>query len=225
MKAMILAAGRGERMRPLTDVTPKALLKVGRLSLIEHHVSALVEAGITNIVINYAHLGEQIEAVLGDGSQYGAKITYSPEGDTALETGGGIYKALPLLGTDPFIVVNADIWTDYPFKQLPRKPARLVHLVLVDNPSFKRQGDFAMEDASVVNEGQTYLTYSGIGVYSPELFKECTPGTFPLAPLLRKAADAGQVTGQHYKGVWYDIGTPERLHQVKWIVNKRKSSD
>jgi len=211
MKAMILAAGRGERMRPLTDFTPKALLKAGRHSLIEYHINALVRAGITDIVINHAHLGEQIEAALGDGEKYKARISYSPEGEKGLETGGGIYKALPLLGADPFIVVNADIWTDYPFKQLPQSLFGLVHLVLVNNPSFNQKGDFALQDSHVVNEGKPSLTYSGIGVYSPALFKECTPGPFPLAPLLRKAADAGQVHGEHYHGIWYDIGTPERL--------------
>jgi len=219
MKAMILAAGRGERMRPLTDVTPKALLKVGRHSLISYHVTGLVRAGITDIVINHAHLGKQIEEALGDGSQYGANITYSPEGEKGLETGGGIYHALPLLGTEPFIVVNADIWTDYPFGQLPYRPAGLVHMVLVDNPSFNQKGDFVLQGDRVANEGQTFLTYSGIGVYTPELFNDCTPGTFPLAPLLRKAADAGQVSGEHYQGVWHDIGTPERLRMIEQAVN------
>ena len=216
---MILAAGRGERMRPLTDSIPKALLNVNGQSLIEYHLIALVKGGITDIVINHAHLGSQIEAALGDGSRYGAQITYSPEGETGLETGGGIYHALPLLGTEPFIVVNADIWTDYPFKQLPYRPAGLVHLVLVDNPSFNKKGDFGLQGDRVVNEGHSLFTYSGIGVYTPELFNDCTPGTFPLAPLLRKAADAGQVTGEHYQGVWYDIGTPERLRMIEQAVN------
>ena len=219
MKAMILAAGRGERMRPLTDKIPKALLIVGRHSLIEYHVIALVRAGITNIVINHAHLGMQIEEALGDGSKYGAKITYSPEGEKGLETGGGIYNALPHLGTEPFIVVNADIWTDYPFDRLPYRPAGLVHLVLVDNPSFKKQGDFALQDDRVMNKGDSLLTYSGIGVYTPQLFHDCSPGTFPLAPLLRKLADAGQVTGEHYKGIWHDIGTPERLRMIEQAIN------
>jgi len=225
MKAMILAAGRGERMRPLTDHIPKALLKAGRHSLIEYHVTALVRAGITDIVINHAHLGKQIEAALGDGFKYGANIIYSPEGETGLETGGGIYKALPLLGADPFIVVNADIWTNYPFAQLPHRPAGLVHLVLVDNPSFNKKGDFALDDGRVVNEGQSSLTYSGIGVYVPELFSECKPGKFSSVPLLRKAADAGQVSGEHYHGTWYDIGTPERLRMIERVLNEHKSID
>ena len=225
MKAMILAAGRGERMRPLTDTIPKSLLKVNNQSLIVYHVKALVKSGIKDIVINHAHLGKQIEEALGDGSKYGAQITYSPEGEKGLETGGGIYKALPLLGNDPFIVVNADVYSDYPFRNLPQRPAGLVHLVLVDNPSFKGQGDFALQDEHVVNEGYELLTYSGIGVYTPEFFRGCTPGTFPLAPMLRKAADAGQVTGEYYKGMWHDIGTPDRLHLVEWEMSKRKASE
>ena len=215
MKAMILAAGRGVRMRPLTDRIPKALLKVGRRCLIEYHIAALVQAGITDIVINHAHLGNQIEAVLGDGSRYDARIVYSPEGETALETGGGIYRALPLLGAKPFIVVNADIWTDYPFRQLPEKPSGLAHLVLVDNPAFNQTGDFVLNGGHIVEEGQPRLTYSGIGVFTPALFKGCKPGVFPLAPLLRKAITAGQVSGEHYQGVWYDIGTPERLEMIE----------
>lgn len=225
MKAMILAAGRGERMRPLTDTTPKALLKVGKHSLIEYHVIALVEAGVTDVVINHAYLGSQIEKALGDGSRYGATISYSPEGEVALETGGGIYKALPLLGAKPFIVVNADIWTDYPFKQLPQKPSGLVHLVLVDNPPFKKKGDFVLNGDRVINEGKSFLTYSGIGVYSPALFEECTPGKFPLAPLLKKAADDGQVSGEHYHGEWYDIGTPERLRMIEQTVSHHTSAE
>lgn len=219
MKAMILAAGRGERMRPLTDSTPKALLKVGKHCLIEYHLTALVRAGITDIIVNHAHLGSQIETALGDGSNYGAKITYSPEGEKGLETGGGIYNALSLLGTEPFIVVNADIWTDYSFERLPYRPAGLAHLVLVDNPSFKKQGDFALQGDRIMNEGESLLTYSGIGVYTHELFHDCSPGTFPLAPLLRKAADAGRVSGEHYKGIWHDIGTPERLRMIEQAVN------
>src|SRR3972149_1116279 len=215
MKAMILAAGRGVRMRPLTDRIPKALLKVGRRSLIEYHIAALVQAGIMDIVINHAHLGNQIEAVLGDGSRYDARIVYSPEGETALETGGGIYRALPLLGAKPFIVVNADIWTDYPFRQLPEKPAGLAHLGLVDNPAFNQTGDFVLTGGHIVEEGQPRLTYSGIGVFTPALFKGCKPGVFPLAPLWRKAITAGQASGEHYQAVGYDMGTPERLEMIE----------
>ncbi len=211
---MILAAGRGERMRPLTDHTPKPLLKAGGRCLIEHHLTALARAGFTDIVVNHAHLGAQIEQTLGDGSGYGMRITYSPEGDKALETGGGIFRALPLLGDGPFIVVNGDVWTDYPFAQLPREPQGFAHLVLVDNPSHHPQGDFALVGSRVTSSGAARLTFSGIGVYRPELFADCEPGIFPLAPLLRRAMEAGQVTGEHYRGRWLDIGTPQRLEEL-----------
>jgi MurNAc alpha-1-phosphate uridylyltransferase len=214
MKAMILAAGRGERMRPLTDHTPKPLLEAGGQRLIEYHLRALVGAGLTDIVINHAHLGAQIEAFLGDGRRYGARIAYSPEG-SALETGGGILRALPLLGREPFIVVNGDVWTDYPFARLCRAPAGLVHLVLVSNPEHHRGGDFFLAaDGRVHAEGSPRLTYSGIGIYRPELLAGCAPGKFPIAPLLRAAMARGEVTGEHYTGRWTDVGTPERLAQL-----------
>lgn len=211
---MILAAGRGERMRPLTDHTPKPLLQAGGRRLIEYHLDALARVGFVDVVINHAHLGAQIEQALGDGSRYGVRIRYSPEGDQALETGGGIFRALPLLGDGPFLVVNGDVWTDYPFAQIPREPAGLAHLVLVDNPPQHPQGDFALMDSLVRNDGPERLTFSGIGVYRPELFADCAPGAFPLAPLLRRAAEAGLVGGEHYRGRWMDIGTPERLAQL-----------
>lgn len=214
MKAMILAAGRGERMRPLTDHTPKPLLRAGGQMLIEYHLRALVAAGITEIVINHAHLGEQIEAALGDGRAYGALIRYSPEG-SALETGGGIFRALPLLGAGPFLVVNGDVWSDYPFGRLPAAPAGLVHLVLVDNPPHHPKGDFALRDGRLVDaDGLARLTFSGIGLYRPELFAGCRPGPFPLAPLLRAAIARGEATGEHYRGQWVDVGTPERLAEL-----------
>lgn len=211
---MILAAGRGERMRPLTDHTPKPLLKAGGRCLIGYHLNALARAGFTDIVVNHAHLGGQIEQMLGDGSGYQVRIAYSPEGDKALETGGGIFRALPLLGDGPFLVVNGDVWTDYPFAQLPREPQGLAHLVLVENPSHHPQGDFALTGSRVVGSGPARLTFSGIGVYRPELFAGCKPGAFPLAPLLRRAMEAGQVTGEHYRGRWLDIGTPQRLEEL-----------
>ncbi len=218
MKAMILAAGRGERMRPLTDATPKALLKVGGKYLIEYHLLALAAAGIREVVINYAHLGEQFEPALGDGSRYGVSITYSPEGESGLETGGGIFNALPLLGEDPFMVINADIWIDYPFQNLLQHPSGQAHLVLVPNPSQHPQGDFALQGDRVLAQGlseaEVCLTFSGIGVYHPALFAQCQAGTFPLAPLLRTAMQKGQVSGEHYKGSWFDVGTPERLQQL-----------
>jgi MurNAc alpha-1-phosphate uridylyltransferase len=210
MRAMILAAGRGKRMRPLTDHTPKPLLAVGGKRLIEYHLEALRRAGMTDIVINHAHLGEQIETALGDGQTYGVRIQYSRE-ETALETGGGIFKALPLLGEAPFCVLNGDIWTDYPFMRLPKEPAGLAHLVLINNPDFHPQGDFVLADTLVLRGGGRRLTFSGIGVYRPALFAQCTPGVFPLAPLLHSAITQGSVSGEHYTGDWWDVGTPERL--------------
>jgi MurNAc alpha-1-phosphate uridylyltransferase len=221
MKAMILAAGRGERMRPLTDHTPKPLLEVGGRRLIEYHLLGLVAAGIRHIVINHAHLGDQIEAWLGDGGRYGAHIVYSAEG-SALETGGGIHRALPLLGPDPFIVVNGDVWTDYPFARLRRAPEGLAHLVLITNPDHHPNGDFLLEpDGHVRAEGAPRLTYSGIGIYRPELFAGCAPGKFPLAPLLRVAMAEGRVTGEHYTGRWVDVGTPERLRELDGVIRER----
>lgn len=198
-------------MRPLTDECPKPLLKVGGDYLIAHHIRALVAAGITEIVINHAWLGEKIEQVLGDGSEYGAQISYSAESPTALETAGGIKKALPLLGPQPFIVVNGDVWCDFPFETLPEQPAGLAHLVLIDNPDFNPDGDFALQDEAVLSEGVSKLTFSGIGLYRPELFADIPEGPFPLAPLLRQAMQAGKVSGEHYRGVWVDVGTPQRL--------------
>jgi len=213
MKAMILAAGRGERMRPLTDHTPKPLLQAGGRPLIDYHILALAAAGFCDVVINHAHLGTQIEQAVGDGGRFGVNIHYSAEGE-ALETGGGIHKALPLLGPGPFVVVNGDIWTDYDFSQLPAEPAGLAHLVLVDNPPHHPRGDFALVGQRVETEGERLLTFSGIGIYRPELFAGCVPGKFPLAPLLRKAMAEGQVSGEHYRGRWLDIGTPQRLAEL-----------
>ena len=215
---MLLAAGRGERMRPLTDDTPKPLLRIGGQTLIEHHIHALARAGVTELVINHAHLGEQIVRALGDGDAHGVTIRYSPEAGAALETGGGIFNALPLLGESPFIVANADIWTDYPFGQLPQSPTGLAHLVMVDNPVHHPHGDFSLSNGQLSRQGPRMLTYSGIGVYRPELFAGCTPGAFPLAPLLRDAMDREAVTGEHYSGRWFDIGTPERLAAVNDVV-------
>lgn len=218
MKAMILAAGRGERMRPLTDRTPKPLLRIGGQTLIEHHIDALVRAGINELVINHAHLGERLVAALGDGAAYGAAIHWSPEPDGALETGGGIFNALSLLGDAPFVVVNADVWTDFDFSKLPAQPDGLAHLVLVNNPEHHPEGDFSLDGSQVIRGGPVRLTFSGIGVYRRELFAGCAAGAFPLAPLLRTAMDAGQVTGQHYAGSWFDIGTPDRLAAINDIV-------
>jgi MurNAc alpha-1-phosphate uridylyltransferase len=227
MKAMILAAGRGERMRPLTDKTPKPLLKVADKMLIEYHLENLARAGVRDVVINYAWLGSQIARALGDGTRYGVKIVYSDEGATALETAGGIIKALPLLGEDPFIVVNGDIWTDYDFRHL-QKPMGQIHLILVDNPEHNPQGDFGLKGKQVVldqadqeSDQLSLFTYSGIGVYSPEIFSRIKAGIQPLAPILRKAIKESKVTGEHYRGHWWDIGTPERLQELDTILRNR----
>lgn len=213
MKAMILAAGRGERMRPLTDHTPKPLLKIAGKALIEYHIEGLVRAGIADIIINHAWLGEQFERVLGDGKHYGAHLLYSPEG-AALETGGGIFKALPLLGAEPFVVVNGDVWTDYPFERLPQDMTTLAHLVLVPNPPQHPHGDFFFDGGVLRETGMEKFTFSGIGVYRGELFTGCRSGAFPLAPLLRAVIAQGRASGELYEGGWYDIGTPERMEQL-----------
>lgn len=216
MKAMILAAGRGERMRPLTDHTPKPLLPVAGKPLIIHHIEALQAAGITELVINTGHLGEQLPATLGDGRGWGVHIVWSPEPPEALETGGGIFQALPLLGSEPFLVVNGDVWSDYPFAGLPASPSGWAHLVLVNNPSHHPDGDFALTDNGQVGEsGPQRWTFSGISVLRPALFSGCTPGRFPLGPLLRRAIGLGQVSGEHYAGNWRDIGTPQRLADLE----------
>ena len=213
MKAMILAAGRGERMRPLTDCTPKPLLKVGGRCLIEYHLIGLARAGIDEIVINHAWLGEQIEQELGDGSRWGVHIHYCVE-EQALETGGGIFNALPILGDEPFMVVNGDVWCDYPFSRLPACLSGLAYLVLVDNPGHHPRGDFVLQDDSVRLAGGERLTFSGIGVYHSALFDGCSPGAFPLAPLLLRAIRDDRVYGEYYRGCWVDVGTPERLGKL-----------
>jgi MurNAc alpha-1-phosphate uridylyltransferase len=224
MRAMILAAGRGERMRPLTDTTPKPLLKVAEKSLLEYHLEHLVAAGFIDIVINLAYLGGQIEQALGDGHRYGARLHYSHEGASALETGGGILKALPLLGNSTFVVVNGDIWCNYPLAQLrERTVTGLAHLVLVNNPEHHLQGDFHLEQGLVTAEGTPRLTFSGIGIYQPALFQGCQAGRFALAPLLIKAMQSRQVSGEHFQGLWMDIGTPQRLQQLDQMLLARKS--
>lgn len=219
MKVMILAAGRGERMRPLTDHTPKPLLEVAGRPLIEHTINALRQSGFGEIIINTAWLGAQIEARLGEGQALGVRLSYSRE-QSALETGGGIYQALPLLGDEPFLVINGDIASDYPFHRLPASPEGWAHLVLVDNPSHHPDGDFGLDAGQVTVEGKPRLTFSGIGVYRPELFAGCQPGRFPLAPLLRQAMAEGKVTGEHYPGFWLDVGTTERLG---WLASRLTS--
>jgi len=213
MKVMLLAAGRGERMRPLTDETPKALLPAGGRAVVEWLIDRLAAAGLRELVVNTAHLGWKIERALGDGARFGVRIEYSREAE-ALETAGGIATALPLLGPAPFIAVNADLHTDYPFARLRAALIEnaLAHLVLVANPQHHPDGDFALAAGMLANAGAPMLTFSGIGVYHPALFASVARGTSArLAPLLREAAAHGRITGEHYRGRWRDIGTPERL--------------
>jgi len=203
-------------MRPLTDRVPKPLLPVGDRTLIEHQISRLAAAGITELVINLAHLGDLIRGAIGDGARLGVSIAYSDEADAPLETGGGIVKALPLLGQVPFLVINGDVWTDYPLDTLPHAIEGEAHLVLVDNPAHHPRGDFVLRAGRVATAGVgRRLTFSGVGVYAPALFADCRPGRFALAPLLRSAMDRGAVTGEHYGGYWLDVGTPARLQELQ----------
>jgi MurNAc alpha-1-phosphate uridylyltransferase len=218
--AMILAAGRGERMRPLTDHTPKPLLRAAGKPLIEYQVEALARSGFRRIVVNHAHLGDQVEAFLGHGERWGVQISYSPEPAGALETGGGIHHALPLLGEGPFLVVNGDIWSDYDYARARCAVGRLAHLVLVNNPPHHRQGDFVLQDGLVSEQGDEMLTFSGIGVYRASLFDGCRPGAFPLGPLLRSAMVRGQVTGELHGGAWTDAGTPDRLQILDRLLSR-----
>ena len=223
MKAMILAAGRGERMRPLTDHTPKPLLLAAGKPLIEYTIKQLVENGFNDIVINHAHLGLQIEQRLGDGNQFGANISYSPEGDLALETAGGIINALSLLGDEVFLVVNGDIATDFAFAKLKHLTVDLAHLVLVANPAHNTGGDFGLDKSGlVVSSSAEQFTFSGIGLYRPELFENIPQGPSKLAPLLRQAIASSRVSGQKMDGFWMDIGTPERLQELDFYYTQQK---
>lgn len=219
MKAMILAAGRGERMRPLTDKVPKPLLKVAGKMLIEYHLENLKLAQITDVVINHAWLGEKIENALGDGSRYGLNIVYSAENE-ALETAGGIINALPLLhgaegAAEKFIVLNGDVYCDYDLNNLPSTLSGLAHLILVNNPAHHLEGDFALTKSGLVEQkGKHKRTFSGFGIYHPDLFKDYSVAKQALAPILRKAMDNNQVSGEYYQGIWHDIGTPERLNEL-----------
>ena len=213
MKAMILAAGRGERLRPLTDHTPKPLLQVAGKALIEYQIEALVSAGIHDIIINTAYLGAQIEQKLGCGARWGVAIHYSPE-QSALETGGGIFNALPLLGEKPFLVINADLWTDYDYSRLHLAEGDLAHLVLVENPHHNLKGDFVLQAGRIIEAEAARYTFSGIGIYHPALFADCLAGAFPLAPLLRQATYAGHLSGEFFEGEWIDVGTAQRLEEL-----------
>ena len=215
MRAIVLAAGRGERMRQLTDSTPKPLLVAGGKPLIAYHLEALRRAGVEDVVINLSWLGERIRAALGDGAAYGVRIAYSEEGPVPLETGGGIFRALPLLGAQPFLVVNGDNFWDYDLRHLRLEAQAQAQIVLVPNPAHHPRGDFALEAGRVIDADAERYTYAGIGLYRPELFAGCTAGRFPLVPLLRKAIAAGALRGELHRGVWLDIGTPERLAELE----------
>lgn len=229
MKALIFAAGLGERMRPLTDHTPKPLLHAGGEPLIAWHLRKLAALGVRDVIINTSWLAEQFPETLGDGAQFGLRIEYLYEGTTPLETGGGMYNALPRLGNAPFIAVNGDVWTDYDFSRLPAQPLGDAHLVLIDNPTHHPSGDFVLATDGTVTDpdDRPRLTFSGIGVYRPHLLddwqhaigsapgSEVQPPRFKLAPLLRAAMRRRQVTGEHHRGQWTDVGTPERLQALE----------
>ncbi len=221
MKAIILAAGRGERLRPLTDETPKPLIYAGKKRLIEYHLENLARVGITEIVINVSYKVEDFLPILGTGEKYGVDITYSVEQPKALETGGGILNALPLLGDKPFIAISADVWTDYPLEKLVQKAANLhsnlAHLVLVPNPSFRLQGDFGLEQDLVraATGAAPTFTYANIGVYTPALFENCQEKVFKLAPLLYQAIAEQKISGELYSDAWFNIGTVEQLNALR----------
>ena len=227
MKALVFAAGLGERMRPLTDHTPKPLLRAGGKTLMEWHLERLAAVGVDEVVVNTAWLAEQFPATLGDGSRWGLRLTYSYEGATALETGGGMLKALASLGDEPFIAVNGDIWCDFDFSRLPAAASHDAHLVMVDNPVQHPQGDFALDAAGLVHaNGAQRLTFSGIGLYRARILSgwrdiigdmpdtRRDPPRFKLAPLLIAAMAQGRVSGEHHRGRWTDVGTPQRLQQL-----------
>ncbi|ORU91893.1 MAG: mannose-1-phosphate guanylyltransferase [Cycloclasticus sp. symbiont of Bathymodiolus heckerae] len=215
MKVMILAAGRGERMGRLTEHCPKPLLQIAGRSLIEHHILTLKEQGFSEFVINVAYLGNQIKQALGDGTKWEVQIEYSDEGDQALETGGGILNALPQLGEEPFLVVNADVWTDVSYASLRDEVDKDIHLVLVNNPKHNPTGDFNLLDGNVTQSGGECYTYSGIGIFNPRIFAGKNAGIFPLAPLIRDAITEQQVSGELHVGTWIDVGTPERLTDLE----------
>jgi MurNAc alpha-1-phosphate uridylyltransferase len=222
---MVLAAGRGERMRPLTDREPKPLLRVRGKRLIDYHLERLADAGFREVVINTAWLGDLIESTVGDGARYGLAITYSHERPEALETGGGIHRALPLLGSAPFLLVNGDVWADIDFGALRQLPGHsLAHLVLVANPPQHPRGDFRLEQGMVAEGEGVRHTYSGIGILSPELFAGCAPGKFPLLPLLKRAIAQRRLSGELHAGRWYDIGTVDRLNALDAELSGAKVS-
>jgi len=230
MKALIFAAGFGERMRPLTERTPKPLLEAGGKPLIVWHLEKLAALGVRDVVINTSWLADQFPQALGDGARWGLRLHYSYEGPTPLETGGGMLRALPLLGDAPFLLVNGDVWTDYDFARLPTEPEGLAHLVLVDSPAHATHGDFALDASGEVrSEGAQRLTYAGLGVYRPALLHDwhaivgdtaTSPPRFTLAPILRAHMAQGAITGEHWRGRWTDVGTPQRLEQLDQALRR-----
>lgn len=226
MKAMILAAGRGERMRPLTDHMPKPMIPVAGKPLIEHHLHHLATAGFKDIVINIAYRSQQLRNALGDGERFGLRIIYSDEGESGLETGGGIRHALPLLGDAPFALVNGDIYCDYPLVTLQQHQDigdDLARLVMVDNPAHNSAGDFSLVGERIRDDASCRLTYAGIGLFRPEIVAGQTDSKFPLAPLLKQAMAADKVSGEHYKGLWCDVGTPQRLTDLEASLRANKA--
>ena len=221
MKAMVLAAGRGERMRPITDTLPKPLVPVAGKPLIGYHLERLARAGITEVVINLSWLGERIRAALGDGRGYGLSIHYTEEGPVPLETGGGIFNALPFLGSGAFLVVNGDTWSDIDYGPLSLEDGANGRIVLVPNPTHNLRGDFGVEGGVVVERDVDRFTYSGVGVYRPEFFAGCSPGRFPMLPLLKRAIAARLLRGEVHRGEWCDVGTPERLATLDAEVRAR----
>lgn len=221
MRVMILAAGRGKRLRPFTDHTPKPLLAVADRAMIDYTIEAFVNAGFDEFVINLSHLGEQIRSHLGDGSRYGAQISYSDESKSVLETAGGIQHALPLLGDQAFVVVNADVATDFDYASLYNIDVKLAHLVLIPNPSHHPEGDFALAEGIVNQYNKPRYTFSGVGIYHPDLFKHCKPGKLRLADLLRSSMNSGQISGQIFNGFWMDVGTVERLQTLEKHYQQR----
>ena len=223
MKAMILAAGRGERLRPLTDQCPKPLLPIGGKPMIEHTITALVDNGITEIIINLSYRGEQIRDALGDGKRLGARLSYSDEGVEALETAGGIRRALTFFDEQAFLVVNGDIYTDYPYAELANRSVNTTYLVLVDNPLHHMQGDFGLNNGLVTEQSDQLFTFSGIGVYNKQLFEHLPDGRYRLAPLLYEAIRAESVHGELYSGIWMDVGNLQRYKAVNLWFNSGKS--
>jgi len=218
-KAMLLAAGRGERLRPITDTIAKPLVAVAGKPLIVYHLEALAAAGIHEVIVNLSWLGDQIRATLGSGVRYGVRITYSDEGPEPLETGGGILRALPMLGPDPFLVINADVWLDMDLRSCgPLADDADACVVLTSNPPHHPHGDFGLEAGRVVERDSDRLTYTGVGLYRPEFFAGCRPGKFPLLPLLKRAIAAGRLRGERFDGSWFDAGSPERLARLEaWL--------